>query len=77
MLATTEFLEINPSLEIVLWIEVVVYVGIGVYEFFDDFIAKPQPWMTINKNLTYYGESVGPMEVTTLALHYQDGRLNN
>ena len=60
-----------------LWIEVVVYVGIGVYEFFDDFIAKPQPWMTINKNLTYYGERVGPMEEATLALHYQDGRLNN
>lgn len=43
MLTSTEFLQVTPTLEIVLWIEAVVYLGIGVYELFDDFIAKPQP----------------------------------
>ena len=48
MLTATEFIELPLSLEIVLWIEAVVYLGIGTYELFDDFLQKPKPWMTIN-----------------------------
>ena len=48
MLTATEFFEVTRGLEIVLWIEAILYLSIGVYEMFDDFIEKPQPWMTIN-----------------------------
>jgi len=54
MLSATEFYEIPRSLEIVLWIEVVVYLGIGIFELFDDFIVKPRPWMTINGRVNGY-----------------------
>ena len=48
MLSATEIYPVTLGLQIVLWIEAVIYLGIGVYELFDDFIEKPQPWMTIN-----------------------------
>ena len=54
MLTATELFQVTPGLEIVLWIEAIVYLGIGVYELFDDFIEKPQPWMTINNRVNGY-----------------------
>lgn len=54
MLSATDFYEIPLSLEIVLWIEVIVYLGIGIFELFDDFIVKPRPWMTLNGRVNGY-----------------------
>jgi hypothetical protein len=48
MLSATEFYQLTLGLQIVLWIEALLYLGIGVYELFDDFFEKPQPWMTIS-----------------------------
>jgi len=44
MLTATEFFELTPLLSTVLWIEAVIYLGIGIYEIFDDFIAKAPRW---------------------------------
>lgn len=54
MLSATEFFQVTPGLEIVLWIEAIVYLGIGAYETFDDFFEKPKPWMTINGRVNGY-----------------------
>lgn len=54
MLTATEFYDVPLSLEIVLWVEVVVYLGIGIFELFDDFLEKPKPWMTTNGNINGY-----------------------
>ena len=32
-----ELLELTPLLKVVLWIEVIVYMGIGIYEILDSF----------------------------------------
>lgn len=47
MLTATEFYTNTALLQTVLWIEAVLYLGIGLYETFDDFFEKPQPWMTV------------------------------
>lgn len=54
MLSATQFFQVTPGLEIVLWIEAIVYLGIGIYETFDDFFEKPKPWMTINGRVNGY-----------------------
>jgi hypothetical protein len=54
MLGATDFYPTTQVLEIVLWIEAVVYLGIGIYEVFDDFIAKPPPWTQINGETNVY-----------------------
>ncbi len=54
MLSATEFFPVTPGLEVVLWIEAIVYLGIGIYETFDDFLDKPKPWMTINGRVNGY-----------------------
>lgn len=54
MLAATEFYEVPLNLEIVLWIEAVIYLGIGVFELFDDFLDKPKPWMAIDGRTNGY-----------------------
>jgi hypothetical protein len=48
MLTATEFIPTTTALLIVLWIEAVVYLGIGLYETFDDFIHKAPKWAFIN-----------------------------
>ena len=40
MPAATEFYTVAKGLQVVLWIEAIVYLGIGIYELFDDFIEK-------------------------------------
>ena len=54
MLTATEFYQVTPALEVVLWIEAILYLGIGIYESFDDFLEKPQPWMTIKGRVNGY-----------------------
>lgn len=54
MLSSTEFYVIPLNLEIVLWIEAIIYLGIGTYELFDDFLEKPKPWMTIGGRTNGY-----------------------
>ena len=44
MLSSTEIFAITPLLSAVLWIEAIIYLSIGTYEIFDDFIAKPPLW---------------------------------
>ncbi len=44
MLSATEFFPVTPLLHTVLWIEAVIYLSIGTYEIFDDFLAKPPLW---------------------------------
>ena len=45
MLASTEVLPLTTGLQIVLWIEAIVYLGLGLFELFDDFLVRPKPWM--------------------------------
>ena len=54
VLSATEFHPVSLSLEIVLWIEAIIYLGIGIYELFDDFFEKPKPWMTIRGRVNVY-----------------------
>ena len=51
MLTATEFTPTTTPLLIVLWIEAVVYLGIGLYETFDDFIHKATKWVFINDRM--------------------------
>ena len=51
MLSATEFYEVSTPLLVVLWIETVVYLGIGLYQTFDDFIHKTPKWAYINDRL--------------------------
>ena len=48
MLEATEFIATTTTLKVVLWIETVVYLGLGVYELLDDFHLKPKPWAKID-----------------------------
>ena len=51
MLSATEFYPTGTLLNTVLWIEAVIYLGIGAYELFDDFFEKPKPWMRLNDRM--------------------------
>ena len=54
MLSPTELFALTPLLKGILWVEVIVYLGIGVYEILDDFKVKPQPWMTLGTTPNSY-----------------------
>ena len=54
MLSSTEFYVVPLNLEIVLWIEAIIYLGLGTYELFDDFLEKPKLWMTIRGRTNGY-----------------------
>ncbi len=54
MLEATELYEVDTLLSFVLWIEVVVYLGFGIYEIFDDFIGKPPSWMSLGGKTNGY-----------------------
>ena len=45
MIGATEFYPTTSGLNAILWIEAVIYLGIGTYELLDDFLAKPKAWM--------------------------------
>lgn len=44
MLGPTEFLPLTPALAAILWVEAIVYLGIGLFEIFDDYVARNPPW---------------------------------
>jgi hypothetical protein len=48
MLEATELYQLTPLLKGILWVEVIVYLGLGLFEVFDDFLVKPKSWMTIS-----------------------------
>ena len=54
MLSATELYALTPLLKGILWVEVIVYLGIGVYEILDDFRVKPQSWMTLGSTPNSY-----------------------
>ncbi|MFT5580384.1 MAG: hypothetical protein ACI9WS_003150 [Paraglaciecola psychrophila] len=54
MLSATDLYEVTPALKVVLSIEALIYLGLGIYELFDDFIVKPKPFMTINGRVNTY-----------------------
>ena len=48
MLSSTELLPLTTGLQIVLWIEAIIYLGLGLFELFDDFLVRPKPWMFVD-----------------------------
>ena len=46
-MGATDLLPLSPLLKGILWVEVIVYFGIGVYEIVDDFWSKPPSWSVI------------------------------
>ncbi|MEM7079249.1 MAG: hypothetical protein AAF513_11535 [Pseudomonadota bacterium] len=54
MLSATEFMTTTTTLYVVLCIEAVVYLGIGVYEFFDDFLRPAKPWTFVNNRPNHW-----------------------
>ena len=54
MSSATELYALTPLLKGILWVEVIVYLGIGVYEILDDFRVKPQSWMTLGSTPNSY-----------------------
>ena len=54
MLNATEFMPVDTTLAVVLWIEVIVYMGIGIYELVDDFHAKAKNWSHLNGQLNIW-----------------------
>jgi hypothetical protein len=47
MLEATDFYPNDTMLQIVLWIEAVLYLGLGTSQIFDDFFEKPKNWMSV------------------------------
>ena len=54
LLSPTDLYALTPLLKGALWVEVIVYLGIGVYEILDDFWVKPQPWMSLGSTPNSY-----------------------
>ena len=54
MLDTTVFFPVSTTLAVILWIEVVLYLGTGVFEIFDDFFKKSPSWVSVNGRINYY-----------------------
>ena len=50
----TEIFELSFALKVVLWVEALVYLGIGVVEIFDDFFRKLPSWTKLNGKLNAY-----------------------
>jgi hypothetical protein len=48
VIGATEFYATTPGLNVILWVEAVIYLSIGAYELLDDFAAKPKAWMHID-----------------------------
>lgn len=53
-MSTTEIFELTLALKIVLWVEAIVYLGIGIFEIFDDFFRKLPSWINLNGKLNSY-----------------------
>jgi len=53
-MSSTELFELTLALKIVLWVEAIVYLGLGIFEIFDDFIRKLPSWTNLNGKLNTY-----------------------
>jgi hypothetical protein len=53
-MSSTELFELTLALKIVLWIEMIVYLGLGIFEIFDDFFRKLPSWTNLNGKLNAY-----------------------
>ena len=53
-MSPTELFELTLALKIVLWIEMIVYLGLGIFEIFDDFFRKLPSWTNLNGKLNAY-----------------------
>tara|TARA_B100000886_G_scaffold139501_1_gene94356 strand:+ start:185 stop:784 length:600 start_codon:yes stop_codon:yes gene_type:complete len=53
-MSSTELFELTLSLKIVLWVEAIVYLGLGIFEIFDDFFRKLPSWTKLNGKLNAY-----------------------
>ena len=53
-MSSTEIFELTFALKVVLWAEAIVYLGIGVFEIFDDFFRKLPSWINLNGKLNAY-----------------------
>ena len=51
---STELFELSLALKIVLWVEAIVYLGLGIFEIFDDFFRKLPSWTNLNGKLNHY-----------------------
>ena len=54
MLGPRDFVALTPPLSVILWTEAIIYLGIGLFEFFDDYFVVPKPWMTLNGRVNGY-----------------------
>ena len=53
-MTSTELFELTLALKIVLWVEAIVYLGLGIFEIFDDFFRKLPSWTKLNGKLNAY-----------------------
>jgi len=54
MLNATELYPLTTALAIILWIEFILYTGVGLFEIFDDFLRKTKPWVFVDGRLNLY-----------------------
>ncbi|NIB42419.1 hypothetical protein HBA55_22625 [Pseudomaricurvus alkylphenolicus] len=54
MLTATEFIPLTNQLLIVLWVEVIIYLGTGLYKICDDFYRKTPSWVFVDDRLNLY-----------------------
>ncbi len=63
-MAANELLELTPLLKTVLWIEVIVYMGIGLYEILDSFSKeKPFNYETVRQDAIEAGVEEKRIEI--------------
>ena len=60
-----ELLELTTLLKVILWIELIVYLGIGIFEILDSF-SKEKPWNFRNGKINSY---LAMREVTSYKMH--------
>mgnify|MGYP006222510137 FL=1 len=60
-----DLLELTTLLKVILWIELVVYLGIGIFEILDSF-SKEKPWNFRNGKINSY---LAMREVTSYKMH--------
>jgi hypothetical protein len=60
-----DLLELSTLLKVILWIELIVYLGIGIFEILDSF-SKEKPWNFRNGKINSY---LAMREVTSYKMH--------
>lgn len=60
-----DLLELTTLLKVILWIELIVYLGIGIFEILDSF-SKEKPWNFRNGKINSY---LAMREVTSYKMH--------